>query len=270
MLKTTRQLKSFKILVIGDACQDYYYFGNIENFCFEERPLKKEGTPVLKVNEVIEKPGMSLNVLENLIKLNQRVDLGGNRTIKKKIRIVKKKQDSIDHIVRVDIDDNVSAMDSETLKNIDLKKYDCIMISDYDKGYVDNKLISHIVNNFKGEIFVDSKKTDLSSFENCIIKINEHEDNLVTKYPDDFELIVTLGKRGASWNNKIFPAAECKEVKDICGAGDTFFASFAIAYMHTKDYSKSINIANECTTQVLKTVGNHHPDINKIKSLICN
>ena len=39
-----------------------------------------------------------------------------------------------------------------------------------------------IIDNFNCPIFVDSKKKDLSCYENCVIKINTHEKNISKRH----------------------------------------------------------------------------------------
>lgn len=245
--------KSYKILLIGDSCDDIYVHGSVERMCFESR-IVNEGTPVLKVKKSITKPGMAKNVYENLISLCQNVDFYTNEEPIKKVRVVDSNSKSI---VRIDYNDSVNPCETSIFMDIDLEPYDCIVISDYDKGYVDKSVISYLTNNFEGEIFVDSKKQDLSYYEKCIIKINDHEYSLVKYFPKDYQLIVTLGKDGARWKNKHFAPYPCEEVNDICGAGDTFFASFIVSYLQNKSYEKSIQVANQCASHVLKYVGNY-------------
>jgi bifunctional ADP-heptose synthase (sugar kinase/adenylyltransferase) len=103
-------------------------------------------------------------------------------------------------------------------------------------------------------LFVDSKKKDLSCFEGAIIKINEKEHKGVTKYPKKYDLITTLGEAGARWRELVIPA-EKTEVFDVCGAGDTFFASFIIEYLNTKNILTSIMFANRCAAVTVKKIG---------------
>jgi len=253
MKKIIPPQKSYRILLIGDSCDDVYVYGSIERMCFESR-LVNEGTPVIKVENSITKPGMAKNVYENLISLDQHVDFYTNKEITKKVRVVDSNNKSI---VRIDYNDSVKPCDISIFTDLDLKTYDCIVISDYDKGYVSKEVIKYLTGNFDGDIFVDSKKQDLSNYEKCIIKINDHEYSLVKGFPKNYQLIVTLGKDGARWKDKYFSPYPCEEVNDICGAGDTFFASFIVSYLQNKSFEKSIQVANQCASYVLKYIGNY-------------
>ena len=49
-----------KILVIGDSCTDVFVY------CLTERLAPDLPIPVLKIEEEVRNPGMSMNVVENL------------------------------------------------------------------------------------------------------------------------------------------------------------------------------------------------------------
>ena len=266
MKKNIQQQKSYKILLLGDSCDDIYSYGTIERRCFEERPISK-GTPILKVEKTISKPGMAKNVYKNLVTLEQEVNFFTNHEIIQKIRLINTSEKNTS-VMRIDYNDSVDSMAMSKLKNIHLENFDCVVISDYNKGFVNEEIINYIVKNFSGKIFVDSKKTNLSCYENCIIKINEYENSLVRKFPQKYQLIVTLGKNGAKWNDKYFEPYDCDNIIDICGAGDTFFASFVVCYLKTSDFETSIKVANQCASLVLQHVGNHYICANQIDEMI--
>jgi D-beta-D-heptose 7-phosphate kinase/D-beta-D-heptose 1-phosphate adenosyltransferase len=266
MKKNIQQQKSYKILLLGDSCDDIYNYGSIERRCFEERP-KGKGTPILKVKKTIRKPGMAKNVFKNFKTLEQEVDFFTNSEIIQKVRLINTSEKNTS-IMRIDYNDSVESMNLSKLKNIQLEKFDCIVISDYNKGFISEEIINYIVKNFNGKIFVDSKKSNLSCYENCIIKINEYENSLVRNFPEKYHLIVTLGKNGAKWNNKHFKPYKCDKIIDICGAGDTFFASFVVCYLKTTNFEISIKVANQCASLVLEHVGNHYICANQIDEMI--
>ena len=266
MKKDTQQLKSYKVLLIGDSCEDVYSYGSINRKAFEDRPVSS-GVSILNVSHIVEKPGMAKNVLKNLSALGHDIDFITNPEIIRKERFVDTDKNN-KSILRVDYNDNVKPMVLSELSNIDLSVYDCIVISDYDKGFISEQIISTIISSYDGKIFVDSKKKNLKKYENCIIKINEYENERVEEFPDNYELVITLGSRGARWNNKNFKPAICEKVIDICGAGDTFFASFIIFYLHTNDFTTAIKIANQCAASVLKHIGNHYVSITEFNLML--
>jgi bifunctional ADP-heptose synthase (sugar kinase/adenylyltransferase) len=142
-------------------------------------------------------------------------------------------------MMRID-DDAVS--DAATLKDVgNVEMYDAIVISDYNKGVVTYDLIQQLRALFAGPIFVDTKKTDLEKFEGCIVKINQLEHSLIKTTCTD--LIVTMGRRGANYNDVLHPAPEV-DVADVCGAGDTFLSSLAVAFLETQNIEYAIQFAN--------------------------
>ena len=60
MLRDTQQQKQFRILVVGDACLDVYYFGTCDRLS-PEAPV-----PVFKRKKIKTVQGMCLNVAANL------------------------------------------------------------------------------------------------------------------------------------------------------------------------------------------------------------
>jgi len=200
-----QQLKSFKILIIGDSCTDVYNYGVCERLS-PEAPV-----PVLKIVYTEEKPGMSLNVENNLKAFKHETILITNSEKIIKERFVD--QRSMQHLLRVDTGegdkDIINSIDLgllKAIKNINFD-FDCVVISDYDKGFLTYESCYDAVSllsKTKKPIFVDSKKKDLTCFKNCIIKINEKEFRSLKEIDESSEMIVTLGSSGAMWNKKMF------------------------------------------------------------------
>ena len=250
-----QQLKSLKILVIGDSCTDIYNYGSCDRIS-PEAPV-----PVLKTVYTEEKPGMALNVEANLKAFGHETRILTNKETIIKERFIDQK--TMQHLLRVDKGetyqlDCINTMLLSTVKKMDFD-YDCVVISDYDKGFIRSdvckSLISELSKN-NAVIFVDSKKKDLSCYSGCIVKINEKEYKSMEVAPIGSELIVTLGPLGARWGDKEFPT-ESTSVFDVCGAGDTFLSAFVTAYMNTFSFPKSIDFANKCAGIAVKKFGNY-------------
>lgn len=241
MLKDTQQQRQFRILVIGDACLDVYYFGTC-NRISPEAPV-----PVFERKKIKTSQGMCLNVAANLKALGHIVKVDKNSETMRKIRMVDIK--SRQHILRVDEEPKIKNIDIRNYTQKTMSDFDAIVISDYDKGYVSQGDILGIIGpaRFRGiPVFVDSKKKDLSRFEDCIIKINEKEKSYLERLPKRCELIVTLGPAGCEWRDKIFPTKKV-DVHDVCGAGDVFLAGLVHTYLTTNgNMSESIKFANKC------------------------
>lgn len=250
-----QQLKSFKILVIGDSCTDVYNYGTCDRIS-PEAPV-----PILKTTYIEEKPGMALNVQKNLEAFGHETMILTNFENIRKERFVDQK--TMQHLLRVDIGEEspLQPMDKRLIRTIKDSgfKYDCVVVSDYDKGFICGDNCKDIISTLRGEdtvVFVDSKKRDLSCYQECIIKLNEMEHLNIEKEPFNSEVIVTLGSQGAKWKNQIFPT-DPVNVFDVCGAGDTFMAAFVTAYMSTFSFPESIKFANKCARLSVKKFGNY-------------
>lgn len=246
----------YKVLLVGESCKDTYMYGVVDRSYNESKKdsEKSKKVPVFDVEKVITKPGMASNVKESLENLGCEVTFLTNSTLIKKTRIVNSKEQT--HLVRIDENDSCDKISLDLLKNIVWNDYDFVVISDYDKGAVSTSLIKEILSKFSRKIFVDTKKKDLSVFENTIIKINQFENEKVEKWPKSFELIVTSGEAGAFYEGRNFSAHPTSGVVDICGAGDNFLSGLCLMYHKTNDMSKSIKFANYCASLCLSTVGN--------------
>jgi bifunctional ADP-heptose synthase (sugar kinase/adenylyltransferase) len=135
---------------------------------------------------------------------------------------------------------------------------DLVIVSDYNKGFLDEEILIQIGKLSKLSI-IDTKKTiskDLiDSFS--FIKLNEHEyernKNISDKNKDKF--IITLGMNGAKHNDTIFPSPSPKQTIDVSGAGDTFTAFFSLKYYETKNIAESITFANQMASIVVSKRG---------------
>tara|TARA_R100001163_G_C5064186_1_gene201698 strand:+ start:1990 stop:2778 length:789 start_codon:yes stop_codon:yes gene_type:complete len=247
-----QQQKQFKILVLGDNCDDVYHYGTCERLS-PEAPV-----PILKEHKIITKRGMSGNVAENLKSFGFKVHHICNESVIQKHRFVDIKHSQ--HLFRVDCGEN-NTLDSVDLESV-MSKYpacniDAIVISDYDKGFLNEYQCQKICQFYKKlPIFVDSKKTDLSCFSGCIIKINEHEKRNITQHPKKSDLVVTLGSKGALYGDKIYKAKEV-EVYDVCGAGDVFLSALVYKYLLTKNMDAAIIFSNKCASYSVSKFGTH-------------
>ena len=254
----------FKILLIGDSCEDVYHYGHCGRLS-PEAPV-----PVLKHHSTETREGMCLNVRNNLVAFNLEVCVLTNNKMIRKERFIDLKTKQ--HLLRTDFGESskLEPLTELQLNKNDFSGLDAVIISDYDKGFLTNKNIKFIISkakNVKVPVFVDSKKSDLSEFENCILKINKLENSKVKEFPNNYELVVTHGKNGAMWNNKLFPTKAC-DVFDVCGAGDTFLAALASEYLKTKSFEKSIIFANRCSKIAVQKFGTYvltKRDINDLR-----
>jgi sugar/nucleoside kinase (ribokinase family) len=110
-------------------------------------------------------------------------------------------------------------------------------------------------------VFIDTKKTDLKRFEGAFVKINSLEFANAKTTPTN--LIVTIGEHGALCNQRTYDAPKV-EIADVCGAGDTFLASFAYKYLITSDIDSSIAFAIKAASVTVQHIGVYAPTLEEI------
>ena len=250
--KNTQQQRKFKILLIGDACIDVYRYGVVDRIS-PEAPV-----PIFKFTHEESRPGMVKNVQKNLENLGcEVICLFGNSSEKTRLIDQRSKQ----HLLRLDHDVISQPL---TINRVDehLTDVDAVVISDYNKGFVNYTLVRDIQDSFNGPIFVDTKKDDLEYFEGCYVKVNSQEWASATSVCTN--LIVTRGGEGAEYNKKLYPATPV-EVVDVCGAGDTFLASLTFEFLNSKDIEKAIEFANRASAVTVQHTGVYAPLLEEIK-----
>lgn len=247
----TQQLKSFKILLIGDDCLDVYRYGTVDRIS-PEAPV-----PVFKFSHEETKPGMAGNVARNLEALGCKINyLHGETGTKTRLIDLRSKQ----HIIRIDDDVVSTPLEFETAIP---PVYDAIVVSDYNKGTVSYKLLEELIET-KIPVFIDTKKTDLERLQGAWVKINELEYSKVKS--ECTGLIVTLGDKGATViHHDINHSAPSVEVSDVCGAGDTFLAALAYKWCETKNISNAVEFAVKAASVTVQHLGNYAPTLEEIK-----
>lgn len=247
----SQQQRKFKILLLGDVCIDEYQYG------FVDRLSPEAPVPVFRHEYSECKPGMAANVAANLDKLGCDVTIvSGELSRKTRIIDLRSKQ----HIVRIDNDVRSKPL-PQVEQNYD--NYDAVVISDYDKGFINYELLRDIIYDFKGPVFVDTKKQELDRIDsrNCFVKINELEFN--NRQSTCSNMIVTLGAKGAMYKGEIYPAPKV-EVVDVCGAGDTFLASLTYFYLLDSDIESAIKKAILASSITVQHTGVYAPSLDEI------
>lgn len=256
-----------KILVIGDTGIDEFQYGK----CFRISP--EAPVPILNPTKLVKTLGMAGNVYKNIEKLyNGEVRHIKNSDPPTKTRYV----DSVSNqmLLRVDSNDFIHRIDN--LDFLNDEKWEAIVISDYDKGFLLEEDIEAIAK-YGAEkniyTFLDTKKIYGDWAKNIdFIKINEKEYFANEGHIDSFEnhLIVTLGNRGARHFDKhlkssfLYELEDKAEVRDLSGAGDTFLAGFVVNYVYTNDIASAIRFANKCASYVVTQKGVVVVDPSKI------
>jgi D-beta-D-heptose 7-phosphate kinase/D-beta-D-heptose 1-phosphate adenosyltransferase len=249
-----------KIAIIGEVCTDQYVFGQCNRVCPEAAALCFNHNN----DTIVNSQGMAGNVYKNLRSLNTdfkfEISLISppSQIIKK--RFIDSRYNTI--IFREDINDKTERID---LHNYNFSQYDCIVFSDYCKGFLSESDIIDICKMKAAHCitFLDSKKilSRLSEYID-IIKINNHEfkQNIIhlPSITDNTMLIVTEGDNGAKlYNNKNIQHYPTEKVllRDVCGAGDTFLAALVARYLESKNIDNAISFANLCSSKVVAQFG---------------
>ena len=136
-------------------------------------------------------------------------------------------------------------------------QYELIAISDYNKGFLSESDIEHICS-LHPNVFLDTKKKISGwAMKAKFIKINAPEynqsENFILQNLTD-KVIKTDGKNGAWYQHLHFPTHEV-EVRDVSGAGDTFFAGLCAKFLEEGDIEESIRFANLCASKVVQKRG---------------
>ena len=250
------------VLIIGDSCKDVFIYGDIERIS-PEAPV-----PVFVPSHTENNDGMAKNVANNVESLDIHIYTVTNKNSITKKRYVENRSGQM--VLRVDEHDYCDRIKIKKLQGITNNKFtsysltgtvdkiDAIIISDYCKGFLEESDIEHICK-YNKNVFVDTKKKLGKWVKDAdYIKINELEykknHELLSENGFEDKLIVTLGSKGCRYKGKDFPVKEVP-VKDVSGSGDTFIAGLVRGYLETKDITKAIEFAQECTTNVVQKHG---------------
>jgi D-beta-D-heptose 7-phosphate kinase/D-beta-D-heptose 1-phosphate adenosyltransferase len=253
------------VLVIGDSCEDVFIYGNIERIS-PEAPV-----PVFKPTHEEKNGGMARNVTENVEALDMHIHTVTNKNSITKIRYVENRSGQM--VLRVDEHDYCERIDKDLLEGLKKNKfknppfgfgsttedyYDAIIVSDYNKGFLEESDIQHICENNKN-VFIDTKKKLGEWIKDAdYIKINELEykknHELLSDDGLKDKLIVTLGGNGCRYKGLEYPVKKVP-VKDVSGAGDTFIAGLVRGYLDTNSIYEAIKFAQRCTTVVVQQHG---------------
>jgi D-beta-D-heptose 7-phosphate kinase/D-beta-D-heptose 1-phosphate adenosyltransferase len=253
-----------KVLVLGDVIIDKYIYGTSERLS-PEAPV-----PVVKYRREVESLGGAGLVYENLKSLGVDVTLfetGQPSSIKTRVIC------DGHYITR--IDDDISADGKAVLETIELQdfsEYEYVILSDYNKGVLDESLeiIEHI-NKFNCKIIVDPKEHANQYKDAWLVKPNYKEfdefgftywqSNIITTKAGD-NVVATIDN--VDYNIPV----ESVEVSDVTGAGDCFLAAFVYGLTKQYNHKKCLELAVKGSREAVKHVGTHTLTISDIEERI--
>ena len=192
-----------KVLLIGDSCEDRYFYGDVKRLN-PEAPV-----PILEYRRGVTSKGMSWNVRENLISFGVEVYLSTHPEAIIKTRYIDEKSNQ--QIMRYDVEPKIEPLSFDFPSEWN-NLYDALVISDYDKGFLTTEKIFELTSRFVGPVFIDSKKSNLPA--DAYIKINELEHERMA-YCNYENLIITRGGEGAEYKGDLYPPLLIHKFLDV-------------------------------------------------------
>ncbi len=313
------KFKDKKVLVIGDIGLDEYIKGEVSRIS-PEAPV-----PVLNVTNTESRLGLAANVAQNITSLGASCELisvigsddsakklndllsgahinvnlvvDGSRPTTKKSRVIHEAH----HIVRIDYE--IKEFISQDIELQMLSKFssalpncDIVIIEDYNKGALTNKLTQEVIKQSKASgklVLVDPHETTpldfykgadiitpntLESFALLNISRDSILDESVTpavlankmlSILGSDRMVITQGKDGMSIfedNKWLHTPTQAKQVYDVTGAGDTVIAAIALGLSSGLELSTSCLLANYAAGIVVAQVGCIPCDLNDLKA----
>jgi D-beta-D-heptose 7-phosphate kinase/D-beta-D-heptose 1-phosphate adenosyltransferase len=293
------------IIIIGDILLD------INNTAEIKRQAPEADIPIYNILDVNYILGGAANVVKNLknldtnveivsvigndtygIKIKEMLDsnlienklfIDENRKTTQKNRIFIKDELKVRFDIE-DVNDITENLETAIFEYVIQKSnISAIIISDYDKGIVTEKLSNNIIeyaNNNKIPTFVDPKLKNYYKYKNCfLIKPNQQESEIISGEKNIEKILTTIkekigcknilltrGKEGMILNNiynKIVHDSIINLV-DVTGAGDTVLAVLVYAYLNDCDLLRASKMANYIGGKSVGVIGNYNITIDDI------
>ncbi|RLA07989.1 MAG: bifunctional heptose 7-phosphate kinase/heptose 1-phosphate adenyltransferase [Gammaproteobacteria bacterium] len=300
-----------RVLIVGDVMLDEFYYGSTDKIS-PEAPV-----PVVKIKNNKYKPGGAGNVACNITSLGGKAvilsivgddkdadilsDLLQQHNVEccfnkqkeyttiKKLRIMSQNQ----QLIRLDFENNRTNLNDNLLidkfKTL-LNNVDVVVLSDYNKGVLNNpQLFIKIANKKNIPVLIDPKTDDfknyqgatlitpnLKEFEQVVGKTRTNKD-ITTKAFDLLlkhnikSLLITRSEKGMTLvqnhNNKAVIRhlpTEAQDVYDVTGAGDTVIALMALSLAIKISYETAMKFANIGAGIVVSKIGTATTNINEI------
>ena len=241
-----------KVLLIGDSCEDRYFYGDVKRLN-PEAPV-----PILEYKRGVTSEGMVKNVYNNLKAFGVSINMITNEEKIIKTRFIDEKSNQ--QILRSDEEPEIKPFPYKMPEN----KYDVLVISDYNKGFITQEKLFELVDWFEGPVFIDTKKRILP-LHGCYVKVNDIESEKI-QCGTIRNMIITKGGKGAEYQGKLYPA-EKVNVFDVVGAGDTFLAALTYGYLKYGTIEKAIPLANKAAAVAVSHRGTYvltEEDVQKL------
>ena len=253
-----------KVLVLGDIIIDKYIYGTSTRIS-PEAPV-----PVVTYKREVQTPGGASLVYENLKNLGvdvELVDFFDHASVKTRVIC------DGHYITRIDNDYIADgSMFLTYILSRDFNEYDYVILSDYNKGTLDEsiEIIKHL-NTFKCKVIVDPKEHANQYKDAWLVKPNNSEftkfgfcqwqGNIITTNAGD-NVLASID--GVEYN---LPVAQV-EVSDVTGAGDCFLAAFVYGLTKNYDYTQCLELAIKGSRRAVQHVGTYTLAVNDLEERI--
>jgi D-glycero-beta-D-manno-heptose-7-phosphate kinase len=303
-----------RIAVVGDLMLDSYFWGSVSRIS-PEAPV-----PVIEIDDELYRFGGAMNVAYNILTLGGipfPIGIIGNdhdgkilkgllkeKKITDKGIVIDKKRPttaktrviaSNQHVVRIDREKK-DPISSETEKKIldlvkkEMKNLDAIILQDYNKGVMTERLIKEIIKmaeSAKKIVTVDPKFNNFFTYQNVtVFKPNRKEtedafgirirsnENITAAGQKLLEqlrckyALLTLGEDGIALfekgNTERRIPTKARVVADVSGAGDTVISTLTMALTAGADIYDAAYLANYAGGLVCQEVGIVPIELNKL------
>ena len=301
--KILDKIPSLKVLVVGDCMLDHYLWGDVHRIS-PEAPV-----PVVKIERDTYRLGGACNVALNLKSLGAQVELMGPMgkdaaglqmqqllkdaaitvdaanfrealTSVVKSRVIARNQ----QLCRLDrdtiLEETATAYFEEILEQ-KVKNADAVLVSDYAKGAVTQRLLDCLVElkqKYPFFLAMDPKPTHALNYRGLdLLKPNRSEalllsglasndpfsvqkvTELIRQKYDLKTLAITLGEEGLALSSsenscQVYPTFS-REVFDVSGAGDTALAALTLAFCADVSEEAAAFFANCASSVVVGKLG---------------
>lgn len=303
-----------KVLVVGDFMLDHYITG------YSNRMSPEAPVPVILPKEEYSVPGGAGNVALNLNSMGVQVscigvignDMSGKTliellsnkgidvssfvsadkhqtTLKKRIYCDKKQ------LLRIDKEKILNSSYNKKINNLikdKIKDCDILILSDYNKGVLNEDTISYAIKSANIPVIIDPKKKNFSIYggatiltpnlkelrraSNIIINNNDSIIQACNKLIEENKLdyiVTTKGSEGITIvGENFFKHINTTSINDadVTGAGDTAVSALSVAFAKTKNIEVAASFANIVANIVVQKQGTSVASMDQIKKLINN
>jgi D-beta-D-heptose 7-phosphate kinase/D-beta-D-heptose 1-phosphate adenosyltransferase len=253
-----------KVLVLGDIIVDKYIYGTSTRIS-PEAPV-----PVITYKREVETLGGAGLVYENLKSLGvdvELIDIFDEVSVKTRVIC------DGHYVTRIDNDYHADSKQYlDYILSQDFNDYEYVILSDYNKGTLDEslKIIEHL-NTFGCKVIVDPKEHANHYKGAWLVKPNYKEfgDFGFTNWQGNIITTNAGDNVVANIDNVVYDIpVNANEVADVTGAGDCFLAAFVYGLTKGYNYKHCIELAIKGSTEAVTHVGTYTLAVSDLEDRI--